>query len=462
MKKNFRSLPLAPNLLRIIDEMGFTEMTPIQSASIPLLLEGKDLVGQSQTGSGKTAAFLIPILQKINVEETKPQALILCPTRELSEQVLQEAKKFSKAFQGLQVVALVGGQPYPPQTQALQRGAQLLVGTPGRTLEHLKTGNVNVSKLKILVLDEADRMLEEGFADEMTAIMDELPKQRQMIFFSATFPETMESLSARYQKNAVKVDIDPEKQNAPMIEQFVYESENPQKIETLIKILKRHPSMCTLIFCRTKATVAEIGKLLSEFKVSSDVLHGDLTQVERDRAISLFRNGSLRILVATDVAARGLDIDTLELVINVDLPPSPDIYIHRIGRTGRAGRKGTAVSIATAYESSKILEIEKVTGIKMIQQKLGFQNQHGLGHEFQASLMKTIQISGGKTDKLRAGDILGALTASPAAIPASEIGKIEIHERYSFVAIASLSADKAMNKLRTTKIKGKKFKAFFS
>lgn len=462
MKKSFREFSLAPNLLRIIDEMGFSEMTPIQAASIPILLEGQDLIGQSQTGSGKTAAFLIPILQKIKVEVAKPQALVLCPTRELCEQVLQEAKKFAKAFSGLQVVSLVGGQPYPPQTQALQRGVQLIVGTPGRTLEHLKNGNVHVNQLKILVLDEADRMLEEGFAEEMSAIMDELPKQRQMIFFSATFPATMESLSVKYQNNAVHIEIDQEKKNAPMIEQYVYESENPHKIETLMKILKRHPSMCTLIFCRTKATVAEIGKLLAEFKVSSDVLHGDLTQVERDRAISLFRNGSLRILVATDVAARGLDIDALELVINVDLPPSPEIYIHRIGRTGRAGRKGTAVSIATAYESSKILEIEKVTGVKMIQQKLGFQNQHGLGHEFQTSLMKTIQISGGKTDKLRPGDILGALTAAPTAIASSEIGKIEIHDRYSFVAISSLVAEKALNKLRSTKIKGKKFKAFFS
>lgn len=459
---NFQSLKLAPSLLRIIDDMGFTELTPIQAASIPILLNGQDLIGESQTGSGKTAAFLIPILQKINVEEKKPQALILCPTRELCEQVLQEAKKFSRAFSGLQVVALVGGQPYPPQTQALQRGVHLIVGTPGRMLEHLKNGNVQLNKMNTLVLDEADRMLEEGFADEMTAIMDKLPKQRQMIFFSATFPKTIEILSEKYQKNAVHIEIDQEKKNAPMIDQYVYESENPEKIETLMKILKRHPSMCTLIFCRTKATVAEVGKLLSAFKVSCGVLHGDLTQVERDRAVSLFRKGSLRILVATDVAARGLDIDSLELVINIDLPIGPDIYIHRIGRTGRAGRKGTAVSIATAYESSKILEIEKVTGVKMIRQKLGFQNQHGLGLEFQTSKMKTIQISGGKIDKLRAGDILGALTAAPTAIASSEIGKIEIHDRYSFVAVTSLTAEKALNKLRTIKIKGKKFKAFFS
>lgn len=461
MKTNdFRTLGLSEGLLRVIQEMGFAEMTPIQAASIPTLMAGRDLIGQSQTGSGKTAAFVIPILHKIKISLSQPQALILCPTRELCDQVLRECRKFSKSMPGFATVALVGGQPYPPQIQALQRGVHLIVGTPGRTLEHLKNSEVDLSQLSVLVLDEADRMLDEGFADEMTAIMDELPKRRQTIFFSATFPEGIEKLSQQYQKNAERVAIQADTQSSPSIEQYVYEAENPEKVQTLIKILQRHPSMCTLVFCRTKATVDEIGKLLAKSKVSVDVLHGDLEQNERDRATALFRNGSTRILVATDVAARGLDIDTLELVVNVDLPSSADIYTHRIGRTGRAGRKGTAVSISTAYEIVKVVEIEKATGVKMLRQPLGFNNQLGLGQEFQKTLMRTLQISGGRLDKLRPGDILGALTAQPEPLQAADIGKIEIHERYSYVAIRPFDADKALNKLRNSKIKGKKFKIF--
>lgn len=459
---DFRSLNLAAGLLRVIEDMGFTEMTPIQAASIPALLQGKDLIGQSHTGSGKTAAFIISILQKIQIEAREPQALILCPTRELCDQVLKECRKFSKAFPGLQTVALVGGQPYPPQTQALNNGVHVIVGTPGRTLEHLRKNQLQVNKLKFLVLDEADRMLDEGFTDEMTAIIDELPEKKQTVFFSATFPETIEALSRKYQKNAARVTIDKSTQASPQIKQYVYEAENPQKTDNLIKILQRHPSACTIVFCRTKATVDEIGQRLEKMKVASQVLHGDLSQPERDRATALFRNGSARILVATDVAARGLDIEKLELVINVDLPINSEVYIHRIGRTGRAGREGTAVSIATAFEALKIVEIEKATGVKMIRQNLGFENQHGLGAEFQKTMTKTIQIAGGKLDKLRPGDILGALTAQPSPIASADIGKIEIHERFSLVAIATPSAEKALEKLRNTKIKGKKFKNYFA
>ena len=458
----FRSLNFSAGLLRVIEEMGFTEMTPIQAASIPALLQGQDLIGQSHTGSGKTAAFIIPILQKIQIEVREPQALILCPTRELCDQVLKECRKFSKAFPGLQTVALVGGQPYPPQTQALNNGVHVIVGTPGRTLEHLRRNQFKASQLKTLVLDEADRMLDEGFADEMTAIIEELPQKKQTIFFSATFPESIEALSRKYQKNAVRVTIDKDVQDSPQIKQYLYEAESPQKIDTLLRILQRHPSACTLVFCRMKTTVAEIGEKLANMNVSSQVLHGDLSQPERDRATALFRNGSARILVATDVAARGLDIEMLELVINVDLPVSPEVYIHRIGRTGRAGRQGTAVSIATAFEALKIMEIEQATGVRMIRQNLGFENQHGLGAEFQKTSTKTIQIAGGKIDKLRAGDILGALTAQPGALLATDIGKIEIHERFSLVAVTTPVAEKALQKLRTTKIKGKKFKNYFA
>lgn len=454
--KAFSSLPLSQSLLKLIAEMGFSEMTPIQAASIPLLLSGKDLVGQSQTGSGKTAAFIIPILEKIKVSDPFAQALILCPTRELCDQVLRECRKFSKAFPGLQTVALVGGQPYAQQLQALERGAQLIVGTPGRTLEHLNERNAQLDRLKIFVLDEADRMLEEGFTDELTAIIDQLPRERQTVFFSATFPEGVEVLSDRYQKNAERITIEQSLQNAPQIEQYVYACENPEKEETLLKILKSHPSHCTLIFCRMKTTVAQIGQRLAKNKVSCGVLHGDLEQVERDRVTTLFRNGSLRVLVATDVAARGLDIDTLELVVNMDMPSSTEIYVHRIGRTGRAGRKGTAVSIATEYEVPMVAEIEELTGVKMRRQALS--EQADFPDEMHRSLNRTLYISGGKGNKLRPGDILGTLTAEPNAIAGKDVGKIEVHDRFSYVAIKTSEVDKALAKLQSSKIKGSKFK----
>ncbi|MBX9767519.1 MAG: ATP-dependent RNA helicase DbpA [Bdellovibrionales bacterium] len=458
---DFASLSLSENLLRVISEMGFSQMTPIQAGSIPLLLKGKDVLGQSQTGSGKTAAFIIPILQKTIIEHAVPQALILCPTRELCDQVLRDCRKFSKAFPGLQSVALVGGQPYPPQTSALEKGVHLIVGTPGRTLEHLQNGNLQTNSLKVLVLDEADRLLEEGFAQEMVAILSQLPQTRQTVFFSATFPESVAQLSQQFQKNAERVTISAETtENLPAIRQYVYEAESPKKIETLIQILERHKSMCTLIFCRMKVTVDQIGQMLADAGVSSAVLHGDLDQSERDRATTLFRNGSLRILVATDVAARGLDIESLELVINFDLPSSTDIYIHRVGRTGRAGRKGTAVSISTAYEITKIADIEAATGVKMIRETLAHTKKWD--PSLQKTLMKTIQISGGRLDKLRPGDILGALTAAPQPLEASGIGKIEIHERFSFVAVKAMVADKALSKLRSVKIKKSKYKAYLA
>jgi ATP-independent RNA helicase DbpA len=267
-------------------------------------------------------------------------------------------------------------------------------------------------------------------------------------------------LSKKYQHQAQRVTIAQDVQNAPQIKQYLYECENPQKVETLLKILENHPSPCTLVFCRTKATVAEIGQRLAKLKVSCDVLHGDLEQPERDRATALFRNGSVRVLVATDVAARGLDVDTLALVVNVDLPSSTDIYIHRIGRTGRAGRKGTAVSIATEYEIPKVAEIEQATGVKMIRQDLGSNKPASFPRDFQTAINKTIQIYGGRSHKLRPGDILGALTSEPQPILAKDIGKIEIFDRFSYVAISAAQAEKAKQKLQNTKIKGSKYKVY--
>jgi ATP-independent RNA helicase DbpA len=361
----FATLNLKDGLVRVLAEMGFATMTPIQAAALPVLLAGRDLIGQSKTGSGKTAAFVLPILQTVKANEGAAQAMILCPTRELCDQVLRECQKFSKYRTGVRVVALVGGQPYPAQHEALANGAHVIVGTPGRTLEHLKSGRLSPSKIKMLVLDEADRLLEDGFAEELNAIIDRLPQKRQTVFFSATFPESVATFSKIYQTQPERVTITDDVALAPMITQYAYAAEKPEKVQMLLTIFERHPSACTLIFCRTKAAVNEIGLALTQHSVRNRILHADLKQVERDRSVALFRKGEIQVLIATDVAARGLDIDRLELVINFDLPASADTYIHRIGRTGRAGRTGTAVSIVTDYEAGLVTEIEAATGVKM-------------------------------------------------------------------------------------------------
>lgn len=461
MTTAFSSLSISPQLLQLIREMGFTDMTPIQAASIPVLMAGRDLVGQSQTGSGKTAAFIIPILEKIDIASRNPQALILCPTRELCDQVLRECRKFAKSKPGVITLGLIGGQPMFQQTNTLHQGAHLLVGTPGRTLDHFINRNIYVQDLKTLVLDEADRMLEEGFAEEMDAILAELPKERQTIFFSATYPEEIASLSKKHQKNAEHIVIESDNSNKLQIDQYVYSSENPDKVETLFKILKNHPSGSTLIFCRTKQAVKDIGELLQKMKLSCGILHGDLEQPERDRATALFRNGSLRILVATDVAARGLDIDSLELVINVDLPPNSEVYVHRIGRTGRAGRKGTAVSIATEYEAPYVAEIEELTGVKMRRQSFD-ESLTEFPKIYKKPIMTTLMIAGGRKDKLRPGDILGALTALPNPLTRDDVGKIDTLDRASFVAIKYDLADDALKKLSNYNVKGRKFNVYFA
>lgn len=364
--KSFQALNLSPEIMQVVSESGFTEMTPIQSECIPLLLQGRDLIGQSKTGSGKTAAFVIPILQKIDLRIHAPQALILCPTRELCDQVFKQASKFSKYNRNLKVTQLIGGRPMEEQERALASGVHVMVGTPGRVLEHFKNKNFKTNQLKMLVLDEADRLLDDAFSEEIKIIMDLLPTQRQTIFFSATFPEIISELSQKYQINPVRISIRETEGSKLQIQQFIYTAEKPEKMEALIKILKLHPSKCTLIFCRTKVAVDEIGKRLKEEKMTCEILHADLKQADRDATAAAFRKGKLAVLVATDVAARGLDIDILELVINFDLPSSTEIYIHRIGRTGRAGRKGCAVSIATDYEKDLVLQIEAATGVKMI------------------------------------------------------------------------------------------------
>lgn len=455
----FSELPLSPEILAVVEELGFTEMTPIQEQSIPLLLEGKDLLGQSQTGSGKTAAFALPLLQRLMLDERDVQSLVLCPTRELTAQVAREFRKLGRHFQGLQIGILSGGASSRDQVKSLENGAQIVVGTPGRVLDLLEKNKLDVSQLRSLVIDEADKMLDMGFEQEMTAIMELLPEHRQTLMFSATFPESIQGLSRKYQHEPelIKVEggVDPE---APLIDQQVFDMGTESKKDLLMRVLQQNRPEAALIFCNQKLTVNELEELIAGQGVAVSALHGDLEQRDRDRVLAMFRNGSLRILVATDVAARGLDIDHLDLVINYDFPNTPETYVHRIGRTGRAGKAGIAVTFTRAADGLKLAELEKAAaGGVMTRPRLGFKNQHGLtASDFEAK-MQTLWISGGRKDKIRPGDILGALTGKTGNLKASDVGKIEVHDHFSYVGVHTDKAHQALESLREGRIKAHKF-----
>lgn len=451
----FSDLALSNEILAVLQELGYEKPTDIQTQSVPVILSGQDLIGQSQTGSGKTTAFALPILQKINLQQPLVQALILCPTRELVQQVGREVRTLGRRMVGLIVRWVVGGESVREQAQSLEPGAHIVIGTPGRVLDLIERKILDLHNLQTLVLDEADKMLEMGFEIEMRAILDLLPKARQTLLFSATIPDSIQTLSRKYQKNPLQIQIQATTDAESKIEHFLYETESQDKTSILMRVLQQHPSQSALIFCNQKATVDQLVELLKDQGVSCAALHGDLEQRDRARVMALFQNGSLRILVATDIAARGLDVDHLDLVVNYDLPNQTETYIHRVGRTGRAGRSGVAVTLAKGFDAIQIQEIEKALSFEFKKPPLGFKNQHGLSLGARQASMQTLSISGGRKDKIRAGDILGALTG--AGFKAADIGKIDIQDQTSFVAISSHLAQAALQKLREGRIKGKKF-----
>jgi ATP-independent RNA helicase DbpA len=457
----FRSLPLSPALLEVVEELGFSALTPVQAASIPPLLEGLDLIGQSKTGSGKTAAFALPILERLPLTTRALRALVLCPTRELSAQVAREIRKLGRRMSGLQVLVLAGGEPLRPQANALERAVHVAVGTPGRVLDHLRRGTLNLRDVSTVVLDEADRMLDMGFEEDMQEILAALPKQRQTVFFSATFPSSIEAMSRKFQKSPVRVNIVSEQADAVDIRQLLVPAEPEEKRKVLRWALAQHPHESALVFANLKATVAELEKALANGGVSVASLHGDLEQFERDRVMAKFRNASTRVLIATDVAARGIDVDHLDLVINYDLPTQPDIYVHRIGRTGRAGKAGLAISLVSAREKPKIKAIEERTGVKLERVSRAAMEPNEaepvaqlLGRD---AKMDTLRIAGGRKQKMRPADILGALTGEAGGLSGSDIGKIEIHEHFSYVAVAKTVSRNAQKSLSSGRIKGKRF-----
>ena len=457
----FDALPLPSALLEVVQSLGHAQMTPIQAASIPLLLQGRDLIGESQTGSGKTLAFALPLLARVSLEFRAPQALVLCPTRELAAQVARELRKLGRAHPGLQVLVLAGGEPLRAQANALERGAHMLVGTPGRVIDHLERGNLDLRKVQSVVLDEADRMLDMGFADAVEQILGELPEARQTVFFSATFPSTIEALSKRYQRKPERIVIAADDAGAPDIEERVVMLDPKDKLAALRGTLAEHAHESALIFANMKASVVELEQALRGAGVSVASLHGDLEQFERDVVLAKFRNGSVRVLIATDVAARGIDVESLDLVVNYDLPVKPEVYVHRIGRTGRAGKQGVAISFASEREKPKLKAIDAL--LKRPLTRVPFDPSARADRPEPAqelareAKMTTLKIAGGRKQKVRPGDILGALTGEAGGLPGSDIGKIEIHDNFSYVAVAAHVGKAALKSLSTGRIKGKRF-----
>ncbi len=441
-------------MLQNLNDMGYTCMTPVQKACIPFALEGKDVMAKAKTGSGKTTAFGLPLLLNLHVNSMRIQSVVLCPTRELADQVSAELRKLARFTHNIKIVTLCGGTRFVPQCISLEHGAHIVVGTPGRILQHLQEKTIGFEDVKTLVLDEADRMLDMGFFEDIEKIISKMPSKRQTLLFSATFPKEIEKMCHEVQTDAIRISIEEEAHQAPTIEQCCLMVEENEKEAALKALLLQENPKSVILFCKTKVAVAELQSYLYEEGFDALSLHGDLEQIDRDEHLLLFANGSAQILVATDLAARGLDIKDVELVINYELPNTIEIYTHRIGRTGRMGKEGRSISFVTQREEEFLDELEKAHFVFTCKN----------AQELSPTILKpspaqfiTLCIDGGKKQKLRAGDILGTLTKD-IGLEGKVIGKIDILEKFSYVAIAREYADKAFEGLCATTIKNRRFK----
>ena len=361
---NFDDFNIGDEIKEAIGDMGFTKTTPIQSRAIPDALKGIDIIGQAQTGSGKTLAFAVPILEKIFLPDKSPQAIVLCPTRELCMQVASEIAKAGSRIKKLKILAVYGGQPIGKQTRVLKKGVHIVVGTPGRVIDHIERGNLDLIGIETVVLDEADEMLEMGFREDIEEILSRTPHQRQTLLFSATIPDEVREIAENYQKDPKFIRVSNKKKNIPKITQYSFKCDIKDKFDYLTRLIEAYDAKLVLIFCNTKKSVDFVKKHLKKQDYSADALHGDMTQQARDKVMNKFRNGNIGILVATDVAARGLDINGVDLVINYDVPQNNDDYIHRIGRTARAGKTGFAFTLVSKDEIPRfnnILKSNKIT-----------------------------------------------------------------------------------------------------
>ncbi|MCQ4636145.1 DEAD/DEAH box helicase [Anaerovorax odorimutans] len=355
---NYNQSGLNKGILHAVEEMGFEQMTPIQQRAIPVMMEGRDLVGQAQTGTGKTAAFGIPLIQKIQPESHGIQALVLCPTRELAIQATEELRRFSKYIKGIKIAPVFGGQDMSKQIQMLKNGTKIVVGTPGRIMDHMRRRTLKLDGIQTVVLDEADEMLNMGFREDIETILGDTPKERQTVLFSATMPQAILNITKKYQKDAALIKTTKKELTIPLVEQFYFELKGRDKTEALCRLLDYHDPKRTLIFCKTKRGADALSGELKGRGYPAEPLHGDLSQGQRNAAMAQFRHGKASILVATDVAARGLDVDDVEAVFNYDIPQEEEAYVHRIGRTGRAGKEGKAFTFVVGKEIYKLRSIE--------------------------------------------------------------------------------------------------------
>jgi ATP-independent RNA helicase DbpA len=451
---SFATLPLPPATLENLQRLGYEVMTPIQAAALPLALAGADLIAQARTGSGKTAAFALALLANLNVRRFAVQALVLCPTRELADQVTQEVRRLARAEDHIKVLTLCGGVTMRPQLASLEHGAHIVVGTPGRIMDHLQRGSLHLEALNTLVLDEADRMLDMGFVDDIKTVAAQCPKQRQTLLFSATYPEGIAKLAAAFMRNPQQVTL-AERHAPGKIRQRFFEVREDERLHAVSLLLEHYRPASTLAFCNTKQQCRDLVEVLRAQGYAALELHGDLDQRDRDQVLVRFANGSCSVLVATDIAARGLDIAQLEAVINVDMTPDPATHTHRVGRTGRVDAEGWAFSLVSLDEMGRVGQIEHEHKLVLDWQPLASLTPSA--SEPLRPPMATLQILGGRKEKIRAGDVLGALTKD-MGMAAADIGKISVNEFSTYVAVSRELATQVLSKLNAGKVKGRSVK----
>jgi ATP-independent RNA helicase DbpA len=453
----FDQLTLTPATLQNLEQLGFAQMTPIQAASLPVTLAGQDLIAQASTGSGKTVAFGLPLIERLQSAGSPSapvQAVILCPTRELADQVTMEIRRLARARQNVKVVTLCGGVALRGQTVSLEHGADIVVGTPGRILDHLERGSLSLAGVNTLVLDEADRMLDMGFFDDIAKVVRQCAKDRQTLLFSATYPEGIDKLAAQFMRQPQTIKVEAQ-HSEHKIRQIFFEVSESVRLHAVSSILAHYRPERTLVFCNTKQQCRDVVAVLQAQGLSALALYGELEQRERDQVLVQFANRSCSVLVATDVASRGLDVQGLEAVINVDVTPDPEIHIHRIGRTGRGDAEGLALTLASMDEMGSVGKIEVLQGRESDWQPLSILTPAAGGPL--RPPMRTLQIVGGRKEKIRAGDVMGAL-AGECGLTREQVGKINVNEFSTYVAVQADLAKKVEAQLSSGKIKGKTVK----
>jgi ATP-independent RNA helicase DbpA len=452
--RSFNELPLSPGIQATLQQLEYLTMTPIQAASLPIALAGHDLIAQAKTGSGKTAAFALALLTRLNPRRFAVQAMVLCPTRELADQVTQEIRRLARFADNIKIVALCGGTPMRPQINSLEHGAHIVVGTPGRIIDHLGRGSLNLDALNTLVLDEADRMLDMGFYDDIVYVATRCPAERQTLLFSATYPDGIARLARQFLRKPREVKLLEQHEDSKIRQRF-YEVKHEERLQAVGILLKHYRPVRTLAFCNTKQQCRDLLEVLHAQGIHALTLNGDMEQRERDQVLIQFANRSCSVLVATDLAARGLDIAQLEAVINVDVTPDPEIHIHRIGRTGRADQDGWALSLCSPADKRRVAAIAQMMGSEPEWHELG-ELQSGNDSPL-VPPMVTLQILGGRKEKIRPGDVLGALTGE-AGFTREQVGKITVTDLSTYVAVARNIASVAVRKLSAGKVKGKTVK----